>query len=88
MSSNWFPLRGARAYPGSSPFVLPESVSIFVQESVNRVPDLSRVVFDPELQRIHARPRVNLVEGVIVMTFLEVRDVARFGEIALIVEKM
>ena len=88
MSYDRSSLKEPRGPPEGSLSILPECVPIFVQESVNRIPDLSRIVFDSELQRIHARPRVDLVEGMIVMTFFQVRDVTRFREIAFVVEEM
>ena len=66
----------------------PEGVSIFVQKTIDVVPDLSRVVTYGEFGRIHSRPRVELAESMIVIAFLEEGQVSGFGEIALVIEEV
>ena len=39
---------------------LPEGVPVFVEEWLYAVPDLARVVLDPELQGIHTRPKYSI----------------------------
>ena len=45
-------------------------------------------MLDAELQRTHTWPGVYFIESMIVMTFLQVRDVARLRKIAFVVEEM
>ena len=55
---------------------------------MDHIRHLSSVMFDAELHRGHARPEVEVVESVVVVTLLQEGRVARLREIRLVVEEM
>ena len=68
--------------------VVAQGVPVLVQEALNVVPHLTSVVLDAKLHAVHPWPGVELAEGMVVVTFLQEREVSRFGEVRFIVKEM
>ena len=65
-----------------------QRIAILVQEAVHVVPDGAREVTYAELGNVQSRSRVQFVESVVVMAFLQERRVGRLRKIRLVVQQM